>query len=105
MTGEEMKKRSPKRKTPGAEPPAFPFVQVAASGLLIVIEATLARLVITLAARPVGRTLMTTYRPADFAAATTIETATAAGRRRTAGEVGAPIAHRAAIAAATGTGA
>jgi hypothetical protein len=70
---------------------------------LIVVEAALARLVIALAARPVGRTLMTTCRPADFAAAaTTIETATAS--RRAAGEVGAPIAHRAAIAA-TGAGA
>jgi hypothetical protein len=71
------------------------------SGLLIVVEAALARLVITLAARPVGRTLMTTYRPADFAATTTtIETATATAARRTAGEVGAPIAHRATVAAA-----
>ena len=79
--------------------PAFPFVQVAVSGLLIVVEAALARLVIALAARPVGRTLVTTSRPGDFAAtATAIETA--AGRRRTAGEVGAPIAHRAAVAAA-----
>ena len=43
---------------------------------------------------------MTTCRPGDFAAtATAIETA--AGRRRTAGEVGASIAHRAAVAAAT----
>ena len=79
--------------------PAFPFVQVAVSGLLIVVEATLARLVIALAARPVGRTLVTTSRPGDFATATAIETA--AGRRRTAGEVGASIAHRAAVAAAT----
>jgi hypothetical protein len=69
---------------------------------LIVVEAALARLVITLAARPVGRTLVTTCRPADLAA-TAIETA--AGRRRTAGEVGASIAHRAAIAAAARAGA
>jgi hypothetical protein len=68
---------------------------------LIVVEATLARLVVTLAARPVGRTLVTTCRPGDFAATTTVETAPAAGRRRTAGEVGASIAHRAAVAAAT----
>jgi hypothetical protein len=81
-------------------PPAFRFVQVAVSGLLIVVEATLARLVIALATRPVGRTLVTTCRPGDFAAAT-VETA--ASRRRTAGEVGAPIAHRAAIATATAT--
>jgi hypothetical protein len=75
------------------------FVQVAVSGLLIVVEAALARLVVALAARPVGRPLMTTGRPGDFAAtATAIETA--ASRRRTAGEVGAPIAHRAAIARA-----
>ena len=65
---------------------------------MIVVEAALARLVIALAARPVGRTLVTTCRPGDFATATAIETA--AGRRRTAGEVGASIAHRAAIAAA-----
>ena len=80
-------------------PPAFRFVQVAVSGLLIVVEAALARLVIALAARPVGRTLMTTCRPGDFATAAAVETA--ASRRRTAGEVGAPIAHRAAIATAT----
>jgi hypothetical protein len=68
---------------------------------LIVVEAALARLVITLAARPVGRTLMTPCRPADFATATTtVEPATATAGRRTAGEVGAPIAHRAAVAAA-----
>ena len=85
-------------------PPAFPFVQVAVSGLLIVVEAALARLVIALAARPVGRTLVPSSRPGDFATATAIETA--AGRRRTAGEVGASIAHRAAVAAAaTGAGA
>ena len=89
---------SPNEKRRG-KAPAFPFVQVAVSGLLIVVEAALARLVIALAARPVGRTLVTTCRPADFAAAATaIETA--ASRRRTAGEVGAPIAHRAAVAAA-----
>ena len=70
---------------------------------MIVVEAALARLVITLAARPVGRTLVTTCRPGDFAATTTVETA--AGRRRTAGEVGASIAHRAAVAAATTAGA
>jgi hypothetical protein len=64
---------------------------------LIVVEAALAWLVVTLAARPVGRTLVTTCRPGDFAA-TAIETATR--RRRTAGEVSAPIAHRAAVAAA-----
>ena len=81
--------------------PAFPFVQVAVSGLLIVVEATLARLVVALAARPVGRTLVPSSRPGDFATATAIETA--AGRRRTAGEVGASIAHRAAVAAATTT--
>src|SRR6266511_1670491 len=85
-------------KTPGAKPPAFPFVQVAVSGLLIVVEAALARLVIAFATRPVGRTLVTTCRPADFAA-TAIETA--ARGRRTAGEVGAAIAHRAAIATTT----
>jgi hypothetical protein len=45
---------------------------------------------------------MTTHRPGDFAA-TAVETA--ARRRRTAGEVGAPIAHRAAIAAAARAGA
>jgi hypothetical protein len=67
---------------------------------LIVVEAALARLVIALATRPVGRTLVTAHRPGDFAA-TAIETA--ARRRRTAGEVGAPIAHRAAIAAAATT--
>jgi hypothetical protein len=67
---------------------------------LIVVEAALARLVITLAARAIGRTLMTTCRPGDFAA-TAIETAT--GRRRTAGEVGASVAHRAAVAGATVT--
>jgi hypothetical protein len=83
--------------------PAFPFVQVAVSGLLIVVEPTLARLVITLAARPVGRTLVPSSGPGDFAAATTVETA--AGRRRTAGEVGAPVAHRAAVATTTTTGA
>lgn len=83
-------------KTPGATPPAFPIVQVAVSGLLIVVEATLTRLVVALAARPVGRTLVTTCRPADFAA-TAIEAAT--GRRLTAREVGASIAHRAAVAA------
>jgi hypothetical protein len=93
-------KKVPKTKNAGDKAPAFPFVQVAASGLLIVVEATLARLVVTLAARPVGRTLVTTCRPGDFAATTTVETATAAGRRRTAGEVGASIAHRAAVAAA-----
>jgi hypothetical protein len=73
---------------------------------LIVVEAALARLVITLAARPVGRTLMTTCRPADFApATTTVETATATAGRRTAGEVGASIAHRAAVATAAGASA
>jgi hypothetical protein len=87
----------PKRKTP-RQTPAFPFVQVAVSGLLIVVEATLARLVIALAARPVGRTLVPSSGPGDFGTATAIETA--AGRRRTAGEVGASIAHRAAVAAA-----
>ena len=87
-------------KTPGTEPPAFPIVQVAVSGLLIVVEAALARFVIALAARAVGRTLVTTCRPADLAA-TAIETA--ASRRRTAGEVGAPIAHRAAVAGAAVT--
>jgi hypothetical protein len=95
----------PKQKRRG-QCPAFPFVQVAVSGLLVVVEATLARLIITLAARPVGRTLVTTCRPGDFAATTTVETA--AGRRRTAGKVGASIAHRAAVAATattTGTGA
>jgi len=89
-------------KNAGASP-AFPFVQVAVSGLLIVVEPTLARLVITLAARPVGRTLVPSSGPGDFAAATTVETA--ARRRRTAGEVGAPVAHRAAVATTTATGA
>ena len=93
--------RQRQTKNAGSKTPAFPFVQVAVSGLLIVVEATLARLVITLAARPVGRTLVTTCRPGDFAAtATAIETAAATAGRRTAGEVGAPIAHRAAVAAA-----
>src|SRR5688572_12626172 len=69
-------KKVPKTKNAGDKAPAFPFVQVAASGLLIVVEATLARLVVTLAARPVGRTLVTTCRPGDFAATTTVETAT-----------------------------
>ena len=101
MTGEEVRGRQ--TKTPGTKPPAFPFVQVAVSGLLIVVEATLARFVIALATRPVGRTLVPSSGPGDFAAATAIETA--ASRRRTAGEVGAPIAHRAAVAAATTTGA
>jgi hypothetical protein len=41
--------------------------------------------------------------PGDFATATAIEAT--ASRRRTAGEIGAPIAHRAAIAAAARTGA
>ena len=67
---------------------------------MIVVEAALTRLVVALAARPVGRTLVTTCRPADFAA-TAIEAAT--GRRRTAGEVGASIAHRAAVAGAAVT--
>ena len=92
------------KQTRRGQAPAFAFVQVAASGLLIVVEAALARLVITLAARPVGRTLMTTCGPADFATATTtVETATAG--RRTAGEVGASIAHRAAVATAAGASA
>jgi hypothetical protein len=90
-------------KTPGTKPPAFPFVQVAVSGLLIVVEATLARFVIALATRPVGRTLVPSSGPGDFAAATAIETA--ASRRRTAGEVGASIAHRAAVATAAGASA
>jgi len=95
MTGEEMRGRRAKRKRRGKTPA---FVQVAVSGLLVVVEATLARLVITLAARPVGRTLVPSSGPGNFAAATAIETA--ASRRRTAGEVGASIAHRAAIATA-----
>jgi hypothetical protein len=70
---------------------------------LIVVEAALARLVIALAARPVGRTLVPSSGPGDFATATAIETA--ARRRRTAGEVGASIAHRAAVATAAGAGA
>jgi hypothetical protein len=70
---------------------------------LIVVEATLARFVIALATRPVGRTLVPSSGPGDFAAATAIETA--ASRRRTAGEVGASIAHRAAVATTTATGA
>ncbi len=101
-----MRGRGP-NKNAGDKAPAFPFVQVAVSGLLIVVEATLARFIITLAARPVGRTLVTTCRPADFAATatTTVETATAAAGRRTAGEVGTPIAHRAAVATAAGASA
>ena len=90
-------------KNAGDKAPAFPFVQVAASGLLIVVEATLARFVIALATRPVGRTLVPSSGPGDFAAATAIETA--ASRRRTAGEVGASIAHRAAVATAAGASA
>jgi hypothetical protein len=70
---------------------------------LIVVEATLARFVIALATRPVGRTLVPSSGPGDFGAATAIETA--ASRRRTAGEVGASIAHRAAVATTTATGA
>ena len=63
-------------------------------GLLIVVEPALARFVITFPSRTVGRTaLVTTRRPGDFAAAA-VETA---GRRRT-GEIGAAVAHRAAIA-------
>jgi hypothetical protein len=68
---------------------------------LIVVEATLARFVIALATRPVGRTLVPSSGPGDFGAATAIETA--ASRRRTAGEVGASIAHRAAVATTTAT--
>ena len=89
-------------KTPGAEPPAFPFVQVAVSGLLIVVEAALARLVITFAARPIWRTLVPSSGPGDFASATATAIKATTGRRRTAGEVGASIAHRAAVAAGTG---
>jgi hypothetical protein len=70
---------------------------------LIVVEATLARFVIALATRPVGRTLVPSSGPGDFGAATAIETA--ASRRRTAGEVGASIAHRAAVATAAGASA
>ena len=92
----EMRRRAHKRKRRG-QPPAFPFIQVAVSGLLIVVEAALARLVVAFTARPVGRPLVTTCRPGDFAATAGVE---AAAGRRTAGEVGAPIAHRAAIAGA-----
>jgi hypothetical protein len=70
---------------------------------LIVVEAALARLVITLAARAIRATAMTARRTGEFATTAALETA--ASRRRTAGEVGAPIAHRAAIAAAARTGA
>jgi hypothetical protein len=70
---------------------------------LIVVEATLARFVIALATRPVGRTLVPSSGPGNFGAATAIETT--ASRRRTAGEVGASIAHRAAVATAAGASA
>ena len=65
---------------------------------MIVVEAALARFIVALAPRTVGRTLMASHGPGDFAAAASIEPA--GSRRRTAGEVGAPVAHRAAIAGA-----
>ncbi|HEX9523044.1 MAG TPA: hypothetical protein VF949_08745, partial [Reyranella sp.] len=62
---------------------------------MIVVEPALARLVVTLPSRTVGRTaLVATRRTGDLGAAVK----TGARRRRTAGEIGAPVAHRAAIA-------
>src|SRR5258707_13229672 len=53
-------------KTPEVFPPAF--LLAVAHGLLIVVEPALARLVIALPSRPVGRTaLVTPHRSGDFA--------------------------------------
>ena len=80
-------------KTPEVFPPAFPLA--VAHGLLIVVEPALARLVIALPSRTVGRTaLVTPRRPGDFGTAAVKTT----GRRRSTGEISAPVAHRAAIA-------
>jgi hypothetical protein len=87
------------KKNAGAKSPAF-SLRPLFHGLLIVVEPALARFVITFAARPVGRAaLMATHGPRDFGA-TAAAVKPAACRRRGTGEIGAPIAHRAAIAGA-----
>jgi hypothetical protein len=87
-------------KNAGARPPAYSSRPLF-HGLLVVVEPALARFVITFAARPVGRTLVATHGPGDFATTTTTAVKTTACRRRSTGEIGAPIAHRAAIAGAS----
>jgi hypothetical protein len=87
-------------KNAGARPPAYSSRPLF-HGLLVVVEPALAWFVITFAARPVGRTLVATHGPGDFATTTTTAVKTTACRRRSTGEIGAPIAHRAAIAGAS----
>src|SRR5712664_357925 len=64
-------------------------------GLLIVVEPALARLIITLPSRTVGRTALMAPRGLGDLAAAAVKTTC---RWRSAGEIGAPVAHRAAIA-------
>jgi hypothetical protein len=92
-TGARRANKNGANKNAGGFPPAFPLA--VAHGLLIVVEPALARLVIALPSRTVGRTaLVTPRRPGDFGTAAVKTT----GRRRSTGEISAPIAHRAAIA-------